>query len=109
VVRPDPREDIPEGVRFLWTEELFVIQRLEAEAADLRERADELLEARGEDDPEAREWVRQADELHSRLRRLSGSVGSRVGPLTADEARQRDFLGRFLRTLESEMDARGGV
>jgi hypothetical protein len=96
-------------VRFLWTEELFVIQRLEAEAADLRERARELQEARGENDLEAGEWVRQADELHSRLRRLAGSVGSRVGPLTADETRQRDFLGRFLQNLRAEMDAQGGV
>jgi hypothetical protein len=109
VVRPDPREDIPADVRLLWTEELFVIQRLQARADQLSERADELLEARGEDDEEALEWVRQAEELRSRLRRLAGSVGSRVGPLTADETRQRDFLGGFLQGLEAELDGAGGV
>lgn len=107
-VRPDPREDIEDGVRFQWTEELFVIQRLAARAGDASTRADDLLEARGGEDEAAEELVRQADELSSRLRRLSGSVGGRVGPLTADEVSQRDFLGRMLLELETALDAEGG-
>jgi hypothetical protein len=108
VVRPDPREDIEDGVRFQWTEELFIIQRLAARANDASARAEELLEARGGEDDTAEELLRQAEELRSRLRRLSGSVGGRVGPLTADERRQRDFLGQALLALEAELDSEGG-
>ena len=108
MVRPDPREDIEDGVRFQWTEELFIIQRLAARANDASARAEELLEARGGEDDTAEELLRQAEELRSRLRRLSGSVGGRVGPLTADERRQRDFLGQALLALEAELDSEGG-
>jgi photosystem II stability/assembly factor-like uncharacterized protein len=109
VVRPDPREDIPEAIRFRWTEELLVIQRLEAQAQELADRAEALVEERGEEDAEARELSRLADELHSRLRRLAGGVEERVGPLTEDEENQRDFLGRRVQTLGERISQAGGL
>ena len=112
VVRPDPREDVEDAVRVTWTEELFNIQLLEVAAGRLADRAEELAErltaADSRNAADARDLERQSVELRSRLRRLAGSVSSRVGPLTGDEEAQAAFFAGMLQTLTRQVDALGG-
>jgi photosystem II stability/assembly factor-like uncharacterized protein len=113
-VHPDPRDAVPADVRARWTQDLLEIQRLGLVAGEFLDQVREAARALDEDDTSARaekirDLLREAGELRSRAGRLARSVSGHVGPLTGDEASQREFLSETLATLAGEWDGlRGG-
>ena len=113
-VHADPRDSVPDDVRARWTQDLLEIQRLGLVAGEFLDQVrDAARELDGDDtSPRAekiRDLLREAGELRSRAGRLVRSVSGHVGPLTGDEASQREFLSDMLSTLAREWDAmRGG-
>jgi hypothetical protein len=112
-VREDPRMNVPATVRAEWTATLLGI-------ADVHRRATELV-ARwqpaatrlrpnapnaftGAQRQEGTTLNAQLEELHSRLGRLYGEVGSWTGPMTSDQRTQLQFLTGKLAELGPAVD-----
>ena len=117
-VDEDPRIHVDPRVRAQWTAELREIATtlLQAQgvAREVQAAAGRLDrgEARAPRDVAAKvkDLDRELDELVSRLARLRGGAESWVGPLSADEASQKEFLTGMLGTLTAEWRAvRGRV
>jgi photosystem II stability/assembly factor-like uncharacterized protein len=111
-VREDPRIEVDAATRAAWTATLLELGTLVREASELVRRASAVLRA-FEEAPatgaealaQARDLGRETGELRSRLARLRGAAEGAVGPLTADERRQRTFLTTMLATLSREVAA----
>lgn len=111
-VREDPRMDHAPGVRTQWTLTLLDLWALAAEAGRLAGSVEEVVDRLDADtDPltvergvalEIRDLARETDELGGRIGRLYRGAEDWVGPLSADQASQREFLGDMLRTLTDE-------
>ncbi|MCA9738379.1 MAG: hypothetical protein KC645_12210 [Gemmatimonadetes bacterium] len=92
-VREDPRIDASIGTRTAWTQMLLDLYALRHEAEALQGRVadgNERLRA-------------ETNELVSRISGLVGEAEDRVGPLTADQASERAYYERMLRTLGGEV------
>ena len=117
-VQEDPRFDEDPLVRNRWTQDLREItgvltsaQRTAQEVLQAVRRLDQG-EARAPADATAkvRDLDREFSELVSRLARLRESVEDWVGPLSADQASQKEFLSDLLPTLTGEWEGvRGRV
>ncbi|MDH3271423.1 MAG: hypothetical protein OEN56_08840, partial [Gemmatimonadota bacterium] len=114
-VREDPRLEHDPSVRAQWTETLLELWRLAADAEALAETVDGVLERLDAVDAplqvaralelQIRDMARETAELDSRTGGLYGSATGWVGPLSADQASQEEFLSGMLRTLEAEWSA----
>lgn len=117
-VKEDPRFNQDPLVRNRWTQSLREIsdvltaaQRTAQEVHQAVRRLDEG-EARAPANAatKIRDLDREFSELVSRLANLRGSVEGWVGPLSADQASQKQFLSDMLPTLSGEWEAvRGRV
>ena len=107
-VREDPRiaARVTDEERRAWTELLLEIGELRRSAQELSRRVGEAMaEARrGDREPSDRLTVlaRETNELASRVGRLEGEAAGIVGPLTEDQARQREYYRRMIEVLEAE-------
>jgi hypothetical protein len=114
-VQEDPRLDVRPDVRAGWTATLLEVWDATSEAGTLADDVGEIAERLDADtDPleigaamgrELRELARKTGEVSSRLSRLYGSAQRWVGPLTADQASQRQFLTEMLEALTTEWGA----
>ena len=104
-VSDDPRLSVPPTERQRWTETLLEIGALYREAAGLvataRARADSA--PAGAAGTAAREALRVARELQSRLLRLYQAVSASTGPLTADQRSQLDYFRSFVKLVEARL------
>jgi len=117
-VREDPRLEHDAATRRAWTETLATIWDASGDVRALRAEVDAYADRLDADeDPlsvdaglerDLRDMARQAQELSSRMSRLYGSGQSWVGPLSADQTSQQDFLTEMLATLISEWAALEG-
>ena len=115
-VKDDPRFDVDPGVRTRWTQELreitAVLTAAQRTAQEVRQAARSLDEGEAQAPANAAAKVRDLDrefsELVSRLARLRGSAEGWVGPLSADQAAQKDFLSDLLPTLAAEWNCGAG-
>ncbi|MGW8268631.1 MAG: WD40/YVTN/BNR-like repeat-containing protein, partial [Longimicrobiales bacterium] len=114
VVREDPRLDVDPLVRARWTADLLALAGLGAEVGAGAESMEELLttvEEREDVPPalesQARELMRQWEELSSRVRRIQGEVEGWVGPLTEQQGSQWAYYREMLETLRGETDTLG--
>jgi photosystem II stability/assembly factor-like uncharacterized protein len=111
VVREDPRLEVDPRVRAQWTADLLALAGLGADVgagADSMEELQASVEERETVPPaleaQARELMRQWEELSSRTRRLQGEVEGWVGPLTEQQRTQWAFYREMLETLREETD-----
>ncbi|HSG09012.1 MAG TPA: hypothetical protein VLA36_11690 [Longimicrobiales bacterium] len=117
-VKDDPRMDVDPGVRSRWTQDLreisAVLTAAQRTAQEVRQAARRLDEGQARAPANTAAKVRDLDrefsELVSRLAKLRGSAEGWVGPLSADQSAQKDFLSDLLPTLAAEWNAvRGRV
>jgi len=112
-VREDPRIEVDPLVRRQWTEAQLEIGAVADGARTLAREVGALQRAVAEGDRElapdvaaqVADLARETSELSSRVSRLQGGVSGWVGPLSADQASQRDFFQDMLNTLEEEWEA----
>ena len=109
----DPRIQVDPAVRGQWTATLREItstlmdaQSLARDVQDAARRLEEQkARASDTDGRKVRDLARETEELASRLSRLRGAVDDWVGPLTADQASQKEFLTGMLATLQRDWSA----
>jgi photosystem II stability/assembly factor-like uncharacterized protein len=113
-VREDPRIIVSEPVRQAWTDTLLDIGRLYESVGELVGRV-ETIEARVAQQPRAssagtRRLLRRADtlkgtlrELQRRVRTLYTAVSASVGPLTADQQTQLEYVPEAMQELKSQL------
>ncbi|UCC26206.1 MAG: hypothetical protein JSU98_03690 [Gemmatimonadales bacterium] len=112
-VHADPRDQVPADVRAQWRESLLDVQHHALAASELLNEIRSAERDLAEEDESARamkirDLLREAAELRSRLSRLAGGIEGHVGPLTGDEAAQREFLSAMLETLRGEWASMAG-
>ncbi|MFO7768484.1 MAG: hypothetical protein R6W82_05970 [bacterium] len=94
-VEPDPRLDLPAGVRTAWTETLVDI-------GDLYRRTNALHGAVGPEEEDHPELARKTGELRSRVSSLYREVTGWIGLPTEDQRKQRTYYGEMAKKLEAE-------
>jgi photosystem II stability/assembly factor-like uncharacterized protein len=113
IVLEDPRIDVGRTVRWDWTETLVEIQRLRIRADSAVDVLDGRVDAIDDQElvvdesteTEARDLLRELDEVRSRAGRLLRGAEGWVGPLSEDEASRKGFLEAMLPVLLEELDA----
>ena len=98
-------------MRRAWTATLLEIWDAGGDARTLRRDVARAADRFGETgapslgrdlDRALRNLARETEELSSRLSRLYGSAQDWMGPLTSDQAAQKDFLTEMLGRLQGE-------
>jgi hypothetical protein len=102
-VDDDPRLQVPATDRQRWTETLLEIGGLYRQAAALVETAKARADAAPPGGGAAREELRVARELQSRLLRLYRAVSGVTGPLTADQRSQLEYFRSFVTLIEARL------
>jgi photosystem II stability/assembly factor-like uncharacterized protein len=98
-----PRLQVPATDRQRWTETLLEIGGLYRQAAALAQTAKARAEAAPAGDTAAREELRVARELQSRLLRLYRAVSGVTGPLTADQRSQLEYFRSFVTLIDTRL------
>jgi hypothetical protein len=106
-VSDDPRLDVVPSVREQWTATQLEVAALYRDATVLVDSTSRTAAGAAQDGAgrEARERLRVARELQTRLLTLYRAIGGSTGPLTADQRAQIEYFRSFMRLFEARLKA----